>query len=68
METIPRRVLGALALSKPMQVSRTFAQYPTHLRQYYGRELPHKSDLLRHLLGVPRRPGLRPWNLRLGST
>jgi hypothetical protein len=67
METVPRRVLGALALSKPMQVSRNFAQHPPNLRQHYGRELPHKSDLLRHVLGVPRRLGLRPWNFRLGS-
>lgn len=68
METVPRRVLGALALSKPMQVGRTFAKHPPNLRQHYGRELPHKSDLLRHVLGVPRRLGLRPWNFRLGST
>jgi|HubBroStandDraft_4_1064222.scaffolds.fasta_scaffold144085_1 hypothetical protein len=67
METVPGRVLGALALSKPMQVSRNFAQNPPNLRQHYGRELPHKSDLLRHVLGVPRRLGLRPWNFRLGS-
>jgi hypothetical protein len=68
METVPLRVLEALALSKPMQVGRTFAQHPPNLRQHYGIELPHKKRFVAPLLGVPRRLGRRPWNFRLGSS